>query len=138
MSQADTASAEKLGAFLAASRLLTGEDRLDRDLAGAYLASLSEASSETLAKLLAAAARASAASDPAEAMKTELAADPEAAAGAKSMIYLWFSGALRFPDGPRFVSEQAYFGGLIWRCVGAHPPALSGGYLGHWRYLPDD
>jgi hypothetical protein len=36
------------------------------------------------------------------------------------------------------LSPATYFGALLWPVIGAHPPGLSGGYFGHWRYLPDD
>jgi hypothetical protein len=58
------------------------------------------------------------------------------------IVLLWYTSALRDtvsdPLVLRFGSEQAYFGGLVWRILGAHPPGLSGGYFGHWRYRPDN
>jgi hypothetical protein len=58
------------------------------------------------------------------------------------IILLWYTSALRDSESDplvlRYGSEQAYFGGLVWRVIGAHPPGLSGGYFGHWRYRPDN
>jgi hypothetical protein len=59
------------------------------------------------------------------------------------IVLLWYTSALRESqaDAPlalRYGSEQDYFGGLVWRILGAHPPGLSGGYFGHWRYRPDN
>lgn len=96
--------------FLTISRLVTGVDDLDAALAETYRA---------LMRGTAAAAR-------------ELAA-------LQSLAYLWYAGRLP-PEGKDeapFPTEAAYFGGLLWRVVGAHPPGLSGGYTGHWRYAPD-
>lgn len=58
------------------------------------------------------------------------------------IVLLWYTSALRDsesdPSVLRYGSEQEYFGGLVWRILGAHPPGLSGGYFGHWRYRPDN
>ena len=58
------------------------------------------------------------------------------------IVLLWYTAALRDSEsGPlilRYGNEQAYFGGLVWGILGAHPPGLSGGYFGHWRYRPDN
>jgi hypothetical protein len=58
------------------------------------------------------------------------------------IVLLWYTAALRDSESDplvlRYGSEQAYFGGLVWRILGAHPPGLSGGYFGHWRYRPDN
>jgi hypothetical protein len=58
------------------------------------------------------------------------------------IVLLWYTSALRDSESDplvlRYGSEQAYFGGLVWRILGAHAPGLSGGYFGHWRYRPDN
>lgn len=58
------------------------------------------------------------------------------------IVLLWYTSALRDSDSDplvlRYGNEQAYFGGLVWRILGAHAPGLSGGYFGHWRYRPDN
>ena len=28
-------------------------------------------------------------------------------------------------------------GTLVWDAIGAHPPTLSNGYYGHWKYPPE-
>ena len=33
--------------------------------------------------------------------------------------------------------QEDYFDALMWSVIGAHPPGLSDGYYGHWRYPPD-
>jgi hypothetical protein len=35
-------------------------------------------------------------------------------------------------------TQEEYFSGLVWQIIGAHPPGLSGGYFGHWRYRPEN
>jgi hypothetical protein len=58
------------------------------------------------------------------------------------IVLLWYTSALRDSESDplvlRYGNEQAYFGGLVWRILGAHAPGLSGGYFGHWRYRPDN
>ncbi|MCF4130038.1 sugar dehydrogenase complex small subunit [Methylobacterium sp. SyP6R] len=127
--------------FLTISRLVTGVDDLDAALAETYLAlmtSAAEAAGE-LAALRSVAAAAVTAEEPEVALKAALAGDRAAAAAARRLAYLWYAGRLP-PEGKveaPFPSAEAYFGGLLWRVVGAHPPGLSGGYTGHWRYAPD-
>jgi len=56
----------------------------------------------------------------------------------KGVLSLWFTGQVQTGQGaPVFASQDDYFQALMWSCVGAHPPALSDGYFGHWRYPPD-
>jgi hypothetical protein len=69
-----------------------------------------------------------------------MAADPAIDASGKELVHLWFVGAPG-PVGAKdqdYLSPATYFGALLWTAIGAHPPGLSGGYFGHWRYLPDD
>jgi hypothetical protein len=55
----------------------------------------------------------------------------------KTVMSLWFTGQQAGQGAPVFASQDDYFQALMWSCVGAHPPALSDGYFGHWRYPPD-
>ena len=43
-----------------------------------------------------------------------------------------------FAPTSRYGTPEEYFSGLAWKIIGAHPPGLSGGYFGHWRYRPDN
>jgi Membrane bound FAD containing D-sorbitol dehydrogenase len=78
---------------------------------------------------------------PAE-VERKLVADAELRPTLCQIVLLWYTSALRDSESDplvlRYGSEQAYFGGLVWRILGAHPPGLSGGYFGHWRYRPDN
>ncbi|APT34971.1 hypothetical protein MCBMB27_05680 (plasmid) [Methylobacterium phyllosphaerae] len=127
--------------FLTISRLVTGVDDLDAALAETYRALMrgTAAAARELAALQSLAAVAVTAEEPEVALKAALAGDCAAAAAARRLAYLWYAGRLP-PEGKDeapFPTEAAYFGGLLWRVVGAHPPGLSGGYTGHWRYAPD-
>jgi len=35
-------------------------------------------------------------------------------------------------------TPENHYESLMWRAALAHPPALSGGYFGHWSYPPDE
>jgi hypothetical protein len=62
------------------------------------------------------------------------------------VILLWYTSTVQDnlgmqpPAAPvmRFGTQEEYFSGLAWTIIGAHPPGLSGGYFGHWRYRPDN
>ncbi len=69
----------------------------------------------------------------------ELVTDAELGPTVKAMILLWFTGVLLGPNGvAAAVTQEDYFDALMWDAVGAHAPALSNGYFGHWRYPPDE
>jgi hypothetical protein len=127
--------------FMAASRLITGETQLDARLGREYAAAFAKMDhgAVQLTALLAACADALRSSDPPASLVATMSSDPTVAAAVQQLAHLWFAGApLPINDKPQsFVSPEAYFGGLLWRAVGAHPPGLSGGYFGHWRYPPD-
>jgi hypothetical protein len=56
----------------------------------------------------------------------------------KGLLRLWFTGVFQLGQGaPAPSGQDDYFEALMWSSVGAHPPALSDGYFGHWRYPPD-
>jgi hypothetical protein len=59
---------------------------------------------------------------------------------ARQVIFLWYTSALPSVDGKvwQFGSAEEYFAALLWPTVRAHVPGLSGGYFGHWKYLPDN
>jgi hypothetical protein len=124
--------------FIDASRLVTGQSGLLPSLADIY--------EDQFRKLPGAAGflqecqTALASADPMQSIKAAMAADPAIAASAKELVHLWFVGA----PGPvankdqAYLTAETYFGALLWPAIGAHPPGLSGGYFGHWRYLPDE
>jgi hypothetical protein len=56
----------------------------------------------------------------------------------RKIILLWYAGLIDTGQGPPALgSQDDYFEALMWSAVGAHPPGLSDGYFGHWRYPPD-
>lgn len=130
-----------MATFTEMSWLVTGFSDIGGDLVAVYsdvMASNSKWKSELDALSLAVDA-AIASADPDAALKAAMQQQPAVGAAARRLAHLWYAGRLPAENGieAKFVSEDAYFGGLIWRVARAHPPGLSGGYSGHWRYAPD-
>lgn len=124
--------------FMDASRLMTGQHEFVPRLADLYEAHfLGQAGA---AAFLQACQAALSTADPERSIKATMAGDAAMAAGGKELVHLWFVGAPGPADGKDqdYLTEETYFGALLWPVIGAHPPGLSGGYFGHWRYLPDE
>ncbi len=64
----------------------------------------------------------------------------------KGLIFLWYTAELidfpkldaKTPEGSGAQSPESYYAGLIWKVISAHPPGLSGGYYGYWKYEPEN
>lgn len=54
----------------------------------------------------------------------------------RSLLIFLYTGFGR--DGQPSDTPANHFESLMWRAALAHPPALSGGYFGHWSYPPDE
>ena len=129
------ASAAANGTFLRLSRILTGKETLDVGLAVAYLerareklAGKLDALLEHFDRLLAAGA------NPIDAVK-DILIHPVDGPSAKLILLLWYTGAILNADGDWEIhSADQYYRALIWEAIGAHPPTLSNGYYGHWKY----
>lgn len=79
----------------------------------------------------------------------DLSADPTATGPARALVYGLYTGMLPDAEGEkvkpgkaprrcRSEEELDYFEAAVWRVIQAHPPALTGGYFGHWHYPPED
>jgi lipopolysaccharide biosynthesis regulator YciM len=127
--------------FLEVSKLVTGYSDIGGELEQTYAAVMSSRPDweVELERLLAAADEVKASADPEAALMDLMRQRAEVGRAAQRLAHLWYTGRLPSENkvDAAFVSEQAYFGGLIWRAARAHPPGLSGGYSGHWRYAPD-
>lgn len=133
------------------SRVLTGEPFLASDLAEAHLARLradAEADAALDALFDTFARRAQAPEFDEEDFRRDLTRDPDLGPLVRRIAILWFVGALPKPDWATTSQlERAldydgndprpHFGALMWPAMGAHPPGLSGGYFGYWRYPPE-
>jgi hypothetical protein len=130
-------------AFIDASRLVTGQTDPVPALADTYETQFNK--HPAAPAFLQACATALSSADPMQSIKAAMAAEPTTVGAAgKELVHLWFVGAPGPVPGPTGLNDQpyltaeTYFGALLWPVIGAHPPGLSGGYFGHWRYLPDE
>ncbi|QIF02018.1 sugar dehydrogenase complex small subunit [Roseimicrobium sp. ORNL1] len=131
-----------LDAFLALSRLVTGVRPLDPVLAESLLTRLIKAGLETrVLKACEVLAPLEAGEDGEEKAKALLLQDTVMCETVTFIVQLWYLGELSFPAKleDRLPGEPEHaFRGLLWPLIHAHPPALSGGYFGHWTYPPDN
>jgi Membrane bound FAD containing D-sorbitol dehydrogenase len=133
--------------FLALSRILTGVDDLNADLGRQYLDRLNSGPfsplvSQTLERFCELKDK----PDVVDQVKKQIVANDSLRPTVCQIILLWYTSTVQDnlgmqpPAAPvmRFGTQEEYFSGLAWTIIGAHPPGLSGGYFGHWRYRPDN
>lgn len=128
--------------FIALSLLLTGEAHLERPLAEQYLNRITSGPLGASLPPLLTTFRVlqSAGGDINAAISTQILADAVLGPLAKQILILWYTGILTDADGKNgsYGSPEQFFSGLVWPTIGAHPPGLSGGYFGYWRYAPEN
>jgi len=133
--------------FLALSRILTGVGNLDVDLGRQYLDRLNSSPfNPLLTQILRIYQGLRNGLDVAEQVKKQIVGNDSLRPTVCQIILLWYTSAVQDnlgmnpPASPvmRFGTQEEYFSGLAWSIIGAHPPGLSGGYFGHWRYRPDN
>ena len=134
--------------FLALSRILTGVENLDADIGREYLDRLNSSPfNPSLCQILKHFQEFKGKPDVVEQVKKQIVADNSLRATVCQIVLLWYTSTVQDdlgkqppPPSPamRFGTQEEYFSGLAWTIIGAHPPGLSGGYFGHWRYRPDN
>jgi hypothetical protein len=133
--------------FLAISRILTGVDNLDADLGRQYLDRLNSSPfNPLLSQILDRFHGLRDEPDVVEQVKKQIVANDSLRPTVCQIILLWYTSTVQDNLGinssaspvMRFGTQEEYFSGLAWTIIGAHPPGLSGGYFGHWRYRPDN
>ena len=149
--------------FTALSSVLIGERNLDGELARKYLDRLlaapvvGDAMGQRVEALLNTFREIrDGGGDIEEGVRERIVNDDALAPLARQIIYLWYTSAFlvrvtkkpeatNFETGKpdsnttlQFGSPEQYFRGLMWSVIRAHPPALSGGYFGYWRYPPEN
>lgn len=149
--------------FIALSSVLVSERNLDRSLAQNYfdrllkapvggepMASRMEALLNTFREIRAGGG------DLEEGVRKRIINDDTLSPVARQIIFLWYTSAFLIrsqkpdaatnletgrPDSSttlEFGSPEQYFRGMMWTVIRAHPPALSGGYFGYWKYPPEN
>lgn len=65
----------------------------------------------------------------------------------KGIAFLWFTSefieweslsTVTLPAKRQPGNEEEYYSALLWKTIRAHPPGLTGGYYGHWKYEPEN
>lgn len=113
---------------LALCGALSGFDDLSERFVVAALDDLERRSGPTLVETLLATFEARGAA--------AVAADPALQPHVRSLVTFLYTGF--GPGGLPDDTPENHFESLMWRAALAHPPALSGGYFGHWAYPPDE
>ncbi len=133
--------------FLGLSRILTGVDNLDADLGRQYLDRLNSSPfNSSLSRILKRFQGLRDKPDVVAQVKKQIVADDSLRPTVCQIILLWYTSTVQDNLGMnpsaspvmRFGTQEEYFSGLAWTIIAAHPPGLSGGYFGHWRYRPDN
>jgi hypothetical protein len=125
--------------FLFLSRVLTAHV-LDASLAELYFERIREAAGSQLNDLLDRfQTLIKAGHDPVVAVRDEILPDTVLGPVAKAVLLLWYIGGIqKTPNGDwEMRSADQYYRALVWEAIGAHPPTLSNGYFGHWKYPPE-
>jgi Membrane bound FAD containing D-sorbitol dehydrogenase len=130
---------EALASFVRLSGALVGDDQLPGDLAAAYFEHAWTALADELPALLARFADLlQAGIDPVTALRQHLLPDSRFGPPSKVILALWFNGGIKTAAGDWApASADSYYRALVWDVIGAHPPTLSNGYFGHWKYPPE-
>ena len=133
---------------MALSRILTGVDDLDVKLGGQYLKRLNSGAFQAkLQEVLDKFHGLRKGDTLVKQVKEKIVAVEDLRAIACQIILLWYTSQIQdnldLKNPPASASfsygtQEEYFSGLAWQIIGAHPPGLSGGYFGHWRYRPDN
>jgi hypothetical protein len=124
-------------AFLGLSRVLTGEEVLDEDLAGEYEQRLAAAYPAELDALTA--AFSSIAEDPevSARLKELLDTDAVLAMMAREVIKVWFTSQFSGADGRTLAGPADHWrAGLLWRVIHAPVPAAEAQLYGFWSNPP--
>lgn len=132
--------------FCEVSRVLTGVAEINTRLAAIYLDRIRQDpdAAKSLAAFLATAVTVIAApmTQREELARVHLVDAPGLAPVTRRIIVLWYTGHLPTAADPSKLADlktpEEYFGALMWSVMGAHPPGLSGGYFGYWRYPPEN
>jgi len=123
--------------FLRLSIVLTAERSLPADLVEIYFQRAQETLGPKLDILLARFGTFLAAGDrdAIAIVRDGILASPDHGPVAKAVLLLWYIGGMQNAAGEwEMQSADQYYRALVWDAIGAHPPTLSNGYFGHWKY----
>lgn len=123
------------------SEVLTGFDNLSPEAAKLYYQQLSQSNKAELESLLSSfeALTKDGQKDLEGVVREKIWNDAALKSVCQSIILIWYNAAISSNNVVTWQAPpQFYYDALLWRAVEAHPPALSGGYFGYWRYAPEN
>lgn len=128
-----------LASFVRLSAVLVGEENLPDDLAAMYFAQAKSTLKDKLGALLKRFDESlHGGKDPVTVVREHILPDADLGAVAEVILALWYTGGIQNAAGDwDVVSADRYYRALVWDAIGAHPPTLSNGYFGHWKYPPE-
>jgi hypothetical protein len=128
-----------LASFDQLSAVLVGEETLPDDLAAIYFAQAKSTLKDKLSALLTRFDELlHGGKDPVTVIRDHILPDAELGATARVILALWYTGGIQNAAGDwEVVSADRFYRALVWDAIGAHPPTLSNGYYGHWKYPPE-
>jgi hypothetical protein len=130
-----------VNSFLELSKILTGFENLKPEIAGLYYKQLHAVNGDALDKLLNTfdTTVKNQPGNPEDLVGKNIWLNPAYKALCQSIILAWYNSAIATdPNNPWIAPPEVYYEALLWKAVEAHPPALSGGYFGYWRYAPEN
>jgi Membrane bound FAD containing D-sorbitol dehydrogenase len=131
---------DEAATFLRVSRVLTGKAGIDPNLSQTYLGRLKHLDGIALSALLVRFAELEeGGADLVTEVRDRVFGDASIAQIAKTALLLWYTGGIQTHDHPakwQIQSAEEFFAALVWEAIGAHAPAASTGFFGHWRYEP--
>jgi hypothetical protein len=132
MTMADASAFRKL------SQAITGFDDLDQTIAAAYAERIEEAFPKPLAGLMAAFAPVSGSPDLEAAVTKILTDNPNLVPVTRQIAEVWYTSQFIRDDGSIDppASEDQFKYGLLWKAIGAVPPAYSDRPYGYWKDIP--
>lgn len=120
--------------FLRLSTVLTSLVNLESGAAHAHFKVAKTRLGSKLDDVLAAFAKVESSDDLESAVGKQIFSDSILGPSAQLILLLWYNGGVFIDPNWQFDSAGSYYGGLVWRAIGAHPPGLSNAYYGHWKY----
>jgi len=138
----------ELDLFLALSKVLTGETKLDKNLADEYLQRLKGQNATQMQKILDEFGKI--ADDPylifevkRRIVETKEKGKEDLPPMAQQIIRIWYTSEF-FPLGPDGKpgaaasggTQEQYYSGLLWKAIQAHPPTKSTQKYGYWTKKP--
>lgn len=126
---------DRLTDFQQISVLLTGVENLSPRLSESFLLFLTEKESNAIENMIFLFRQTTH-----EEFLQKVLADKTHAGLMRAIIKLWYCGEYVNLDAKVQLihSPEAYYDGLMWATIQAHPVGLTGGYFGYWKYPPEN